>query len=313
MDTKLGRQLVLDELFDLTLYREMHTIVSPALRGTLDELISIETKHYAFWQRFFDMNFDRLDIVRRIKLEAILIGIRIFGDTGAHLMLEAIEIHGIRKYLSVWRQYRDTSLGEAVRGILEDEFRHEDMVVSEAIQKRIHPERIRDIFLGFNDGMVEILGAVAGFLAAFKDTNTVIAASITVATAGALSMAAGAYASTNSEREVERIDRDKQAFLGNPQAIDGNESPFISAAIVGISYLFGSLVSVLPISFGFTSLWGPILAASVITVLVSAFVSFLSGMNTSRRIIMNLAIIAAAVSITYTIGVIARSILGVSI
>lgn len=313
MNTKLGRQLVLDELFDLTLYRRMHAIVSPALQETLDELIAIETKHYVFWQRFFNTNTDKLDAIRRIKLESILFGIRLSGDTGAHLMLEAIEIHGIRKYLSVWNRYKDTPVGEALRGILEDEFRHEDMVVSEAIKKRIHPERIRDIFLGFNDGMVEILGAVVGFLAAFKDTNTVIAASVTVATAGALSMAAGAYASTNSEREVAQMDRDKESFLGNPQTDEKTENPFVSAAIVGVSYLFGSLVSVLPVSFGFTSILGPMIAAIVITILVSGFISFLSGMQTSRRILMNLAIIATAVSVTYAIGVLARHLWGINV
>ena len=309
----LGKKLVLDELFDLTLYRRMHGIVSPELKRTLDELISIETTHYAFWQKFFKMDLTELDMTRRIKLEAIVLGIRIFGDTGAHLMLEAIEIHGVRKYLDVWKIYKDTPVGEALRGILEDEFRHEDMVVSEAIKKRIHPERIRDIFLGFNDGMVEILGAVVGFLAAFKDTNTVIAASITVATAGALSMAAGAYASTNSEREVEQMDRDKNAFLGQADDLEEAGHPFASAVIVGVSYLFGSLVSVLPIAFGFTSVWSPIVAALIITVLVSGFISFLSGMRTSRRIALNLATIAIAVSITYIIGLIARSVWNITV
>ena len=92
---------------------------------------------------------------------------RIGRDTGIHLTLEAVEIYGIRKYLDVWEHYKDDPLREAVRRVLEDEFKHEDNIVSNAIKRKIHPARIRDIFLGFNDGLVEVLGAVSGFFAAF--------------------------------------------------------------------------------------------------------------------------------------------------
>lgn len=43
-----------------------------------------------------------------------------------HLVLEAIEIHGVRKYLTLWEAYQRDPLGAAVREVLEDEFRHED-------------------------------------------------------------------------------------------------------------------------------------------------------------------------------------------
>ena len=36
-------------------------------------------------------------------------------------------------------------------------------------ERRINPERVRNIFLGLNDGLVEILGAVTGFFGAFGD------------------------------------------------------------------------------------------------------------------------------------------------
>ncbi len=128
-DPRLGRQLVLDELFDLTLYQSLQRVAPAGLRAILDELIPIETRHYQFWQDFFGLKIATLDPSRRVKL-ALLVGLaRLLGAPGIHLILEAIEVYGVRKYLAVWRQYEGGPLGAAVRGILEDEFKHEDAVV----------------------------------------------------------------------------------------------------------------------------------------------------------------------------------------
>jgi hypothetical protein len=47
-DLRLGRRLVLDELFDLSLYRALHRIAPAPQRAILDQLIPIETRHHAF-------------------------------------------------------------------------------------------------------------------------------------------------------------------------------------------------------------------------------------------------------------------------
>jgi len=141
-DLQLGRQLVLDEIFDLSLYQELRRHASGELQRVLDELIPVETRHVAFWQRFFELeHVTRLDVFRSIKLTALLLTCRAFGDNASHLVLEALEVHGIRKYLRVWDRYKDGPLGEAVREILEDEFKHEDMVVSGETSRRIDPTR----------------------------------------------------------------------------------------------------------------------------------------------------------------------------
>jgi len=143
-DAALGRQLVLDELFDLTLYRALHRVAPADLRAVLEQLIPIETRHYGFWQEFFGLTIGRLDFPRRVKL-ALLLGLaRLLGAAGIHLVLEAIEVYGVRKYLAVWRQYEGGPLGEAVRGILEDEFRHEDAVVMADAERRLNPRDRRE-------------------------------------------------------------------------------------------------------------------------------------------------------------------------
>jgi VIT1/CCC1 family predicted Fe2+/Mn2+ transporter len=279
----------------------------------LGALIPVETRHFAFWKQFFGIDVQSLDWPRRLKLGFLVLVCRLFGERAIHLVLEAIEIHGIRKYLAVWEAYKDHPLGDAVRSILEDEFGHEDRVVSESIERRVDPETVRSVFLGFNDGLVEILGAVSGLFAAFHDASSILMASSTVAVAGSFSMAAGAYVAGSSEREVRRVEAGKQAFLGQTAEGVASGSSLRDALLVGVSYLLGALVPVLPVLLGARTVLVSLVAGAVVTVLVSTALSFLSGMNLRRRLITNVVILASAVAITYVIGLAARSLLGIAV
>ncbi len=306
----LARVLILDELLDLQLYRQLRTRAVGDLAGLLDELIVTEARHLKFWQTFYGMGLDTLDLKRRIKLRGLVFFCRIFGDAAAYLVLEAIEIYGIKKYLRVWKKYKDGPLGKAVRSVLEDELQHEDTIVSRAEARKIQPERIRNIFLGMNDGLVEMLGAVSGFFAAFQSVTIVIAASMMVAIAGALSMAAGAFAATSSQREVEDIESGKRAFVSGEITPQKGSSPLASAFVVGISYAFGALIPIMPVLLGARSVAVSFLVAGIIVVGVSYVLAFLSGMNIRRRIVLNVSIIILAVGVTYGIGVASKSVFG---
>jgi VIT1/CCC1 family predicted Fe2+/Mn2+ transporter len=313
IDGRLGEALVLDELFDLSLYTALRRVTRGDLGRTLDELIAIETRHFEFWQDFFGIRRARLDAGRRVKLAALTILCRVFGGLGVQFVLEAIEVYGVRKYLALWDAYRGGPLGEAVRGILEDELKHEDQVVSGLAERRVNPQRIRDIFLGLNDGLVEILGAVSGFFGAFGNPVTVLLAASTTAVAGALSMAAGAWVATSSEQEVARTERRRRQFLGEAAGAEGGDRPWVSALFVGASYFVGAVIPVLPVLLGATSALASVLAAAGVILLVSLVLAFLSGMSVKRRMGMNLVIIAAAVGITYAIGILIRTLWGIAV
>jgi VIT1/CCC1 family predicted Fe2+/Mn2+ transporter len=313
-DARLGRQLVLDEVFDLSLYRALRDIATGSLRGVLDELILVETRHVAFWQEFFGLKqVTSLDPARRLKLVTLLTTCRLFGPAAIHVVLEAIEVHGIRKYLRVWDRYKDDSLGSSVREILEDEFKHEDMLVSGEAERHINPEKVRNVFLGLNDGLVEILGAVSGFFAAFRSPTAVLAASFTVAVAGAMSMAAGAYIGAGSEAEVRATEDERRRFLGETVPDQSTESPLASALVVGVGYFAGAVVPVLPVLFGATGLLPTVITAGAMIVAVSAIVAFISGMAVRRRIVLNVIITGIAVVVTYAIGLLAKAVWGVAV
>lgn len=314
-DPALARALILDELFDLSLYKALRAI-SPDLqsRRVLDELIVVETQHLAFWQKFFDAPRATLDIGRRFKLRLCILICHLFGSTAVHLILEAIEIHGVRKYLSLWQVYKDQPLGHALKDILIDKFKHDDVLVTQLTARKINPEKIRNIFLGLNDGLVEILGAVSGFFGVFGDALTVLIAASTTAIAGAISMGAGAYAALNSEQEVKTTDFNKKQFLGETsESLDMEETPLASAFFVGGAYLVGALVPVLPVLFGATTALASVVTAGFVAAILTFILAFLSGMDVGRRITMNLGIIALAVGVTYVIGLAAKHLFGISV
>jgi VIT1/CCC1 family predicted Fe2+/Mn2+ transporter len=276
-------------------------------------MIPIERRHVKFWQDFFGLQLTSLGARRRIELALLVAVCRLFGAPAIHLVLEAIEVYGVRKYLAIWDTAVGTPLEPGLRGILRDEFEHEDAVVTGDDERRINPERVRNIFLGLNDGLVEIVGAVSGFFGAFGDPATVLIAGSTTAVAGAISMAAGAYVASSSESEVRDTELARQRFLGDPAgAQDAPASPFGSAWLVGVSYLAGALVPMLPIAVGAQSALPSVLGAGAVIVGVSMILAFLSGMNIRRRVLTNLGIIAAAAGLSYGIGIAAQRLFGIS-
>ena len=313
-DPRVAEGLILDELFDLRLYTTLRDVTTGSLQTMLGELVRIETTHVAFWQDFFKLERPRLDPGRRVKLAFVRVACRLFGARAVHLVLEAIEVYGIRKYLSLWETYKDTAFGDALRKVLQDELQHEDAVVTAMTQRKINPERIRNIFLGLNDGLVEIVGAVSGFFAAFGDPVMVLVAASTTAVAGSLSMAAGAYVASSSEHEVARTELGRRHFLGEDASPrDEPGRPLTSATLVGASYFAGALVPVLPVLFGARNALISILAAGALNFVVSLALAFLSGMEIRKRVVMNLVIVAAAVGVTYLIGLLAKTIWGIAV
>jgi len=309
----LARALVLDELLDLALYERLRDIATGHLRVVLDRMIPIERRHVKFWQDYFDLPITSLGALRRIKLALCVGACRLFGAPVIHLVLEAIEVYGVRKYLAIWDIAVGTPLEAGLRGILRDEFEHEDAVVTGDEERRINPERIRNIFLGLNDGLVEIVGAVSGFFGAFGDPATVLIAGSTTAVAGALSMAAGAFVASSSESEVRESELARRRFLGEAVASgDSAEPALLSAVLVGVSYLAGALVPMLPIALGAHSALPSVIGAGAVIIAVSTILAFLSGMKIRRRVLMNLGILAAAAAISYAIGIATQRVFGIS-
>lgn len=77
---------------------------------------------------------------------------------------------------------------------------------------------LRDVILGGQDGLVNVLGIVLGVAAASGDTRILIAASLSAAIAEAISMGAVAYTSTLAERDHyhKELQREKEEVEKHP-------------------------------------------------------------------------------------------------
>jgi VIT1/CCC1 family predicted Fe2+/Mn2+ transporter len=127
-------------------------------------------------------------------------------------------------------------------------------------------------------------------------------------------MAPGAYVAGSSEREMTRLEEERRAFLGEAAATGRPAArPLRSAVLVGVSYLLGAIVPVLPVALGAHSIAVPIVTGALATLVVSAILAFLSGMRLGRRLATNVAILGAAVAVTYVIGLAAKALWGISV
>ncbi|HSB43277.1 MAG TPA: hypothetical protein VLK28_15675 [Methylomirabilota bacterium] len=103
----------------------------------------------------------------------------------------------------------------------------------------------------------------------------------------------------------------RRRFLGEPEGTEeGGGTALAPGVRVGPSYVIGAVV---PVLFGARTLLPSLVVAGGVIVVVSAILALLSGMDVKRRILLNLAIIAAAVAISHLIGLVAQSTWGISV
>ena len=78
---------------------------------------------------------------------------------------------------------------------------------------------VRDVIFGANDGLVSILALVAGVYGAITESHPILIAGIAGAVAGAISMGAGAYLSSKSEKEVTEKESERKGIRkkGTPE------------------------------------------------------------------------------------------------
>jgi VIT1/CCC1 family predicted Fe2+/Mn2+ transporter len=101
--------------------------------------------------------------------------------------------------------------------------------------------------------------------------------------------------------------------MGETVTTEAAESALGAAAIVGIGYFIGSVVPILPVLFGARTVWPTVLTGGAMIIAVSTIVAFISGMNVRRRIALNVVITGLAVIVTYVLGLLTKTLLGVRI
>jgi len=215
---ELARKFYLDEYADSLLYAQLaKTERDEKIKAEFMRLSEIESKHAKFWHEFLakrNVKAPRKKVKRLTTLSVKLLR-KILGPGAVASLLEMGENSAVQKYFKFLTEYsRDMDENElkTLKEVILDELEHERFFREE--EKRFHVENTRDLVLGMNDGLVEILGAVTGLSAVYPNNPQLVGISgLIVGVAGALSMAIGTFVSVRSQRQVKESIRERMEVL----------------------------------------------------------------------------------------------------
>ena len=216
--THLALKFYLDEYADSVLYAQLSKWEKDEkIKSEFMRLSNIESKHARFWYEFLAKRNIRAPRkkVKRMTVFSVKLLRKLLGPGAIASLLEMGENSAIQKYFKFLTEYskemNEKEMEELKRLIL-DELEHEKFFREE--ERRFHVENTRDLVLGMNDGLVEILGAVTGLSAVYPNSPQLVGISgLIVGVAGALSMAIGTFISVRSQRQVNEAIRDRMEVL----------------------------------------------------------------------------------------------------
>jgi VIT1/CCC1 family predicted Fe2+/Mn2+ transporter len=152
------------------------------------------------------------------------------------------------------------------------------------------------IVLGLNDALVELTGALAGLTLALQNTKLIALTGLITGIAAALSMAASEYLSTKSE-ETEK-------------------HPVRASAYTGVAYVGTVLILILPylILENFYLCLGCTLVAAVLIIgFFNYYISVAKDVPFGRRFLEMTGVSLGVAALSFLIGFVIRSFLGVEI
>ncbi|CAD5244195.1 VIT1/CCC1 transporter family protein [Thermococcus camini] len=215
---ELARGFYKDEYADSVLYAQLARIEKDEeIRKEFLRLSNIESKHAKFWHDFIKRHGGEVPkpSVKRLTIFSVKLLRRLLGPGSVASLLEMGENSAIGKYFKYLTTYADRFNEDELREIKDvilDELEHEKFFYES--KERFHVENTRDLVLGMNDGLVEILGAVTGLSAVYPNNPQLVGISgLIVGVAGALSMAIGTFVSVRSQRQIKESIRERMEVL----------------------------------------------------------------------------------------------------
>lgn len=287
------------------------------LRKEFLRIHAIEARHADFWRRFLESRGVKPERVRVSRLSLALIKLlRRLSPALTSSLLEFNEMSAIIRYYDFHRSYELTE-GERkeLREIIVDEVEHEKFFSGK--KQLFRAENVRDMVLGINDGLVEILGVVTGLSAVYLSRPDLVGMSgLVVGVAGSLSMASGSFISVRSQRQVNETRRRLRTILRElkGETIDVeevSESEIKSAIYTGFSYLCGVALPVLPYFLTDTTAKAlplSLFLSALLLVVVGSLISLLSGISIRKKVLEMLIAGLGTAFLSYVFGTLISSL-----
>ncbi len=274
------------------------------LKPLLERLSDLEMKHSLMWKRIVRAS-DYKPLYRKnpLVIDSIALIRKIFG---LEMTIKIMEYGEMSKEVELDRDLKKLNLNKrelaAVKRIRGSEEKEEDPLKDKLLKYSEILNNIRSIILGMNDGLVEILGAVAGFAVALRVPSVIIVAGLITAIAGTLSMTGGSYLSIEYEKSLYKTKKSGSATS--------------AAFYTGVAYIIGSLFPLLPFILGLNGYYAiaiSVIITGIVLGIVSTIISIVSDTGIRRRIFRTLLISLGIVAVTITLGIYARAVLHINI
>ncbi len=280
------RRVQRSEITEYEIYRRLARRAGGKNAQVLEGIGRDERRHHDFWARLTGSR-ERPARLRVLLYTALA---RVFGLVFALKLMERGEDFAQREY----EQMRHIP---GVETIIHDEEAHERKLID-----MLHDEPLEyagSIVLGLNDALVELTGALAGLTLALGKGHIVAVAGLITGLAASLSMAASEYLSSKSELDEASI-----------------KSPLKAALYTGSAYVLAVLLLILPF-FLVPSVYAALGSTLVIAVLIIAvftfYISVARDLAFWPRFLEMSGISLGVALISFGIGWVVRSVLGIDI
>lgn len=250
----------------------------------LKHISSDELKHYDFWKGYTqeDVEPDRFKIWIYFSIS------RVFGITFGLKLMERGEGQAQVIYEEISKSV------PAAKDIARDEDEHERELIELIDEERL--EYIGAMVRGLNEALVELTGALSGLTLVFHNTRLIATAGLITGIAASLSVAGSEYIATKHE--------------------EGAQSPFKASVYTGLAGVVTALFLVFPYLL-FTSLYlslGLMIFNAIIAIVIFTYYVSVARDIPFRDRFLEMALISLGIAaLTFGIGFLMRTFLGVEV
>jgi VIT1/CCC1 family predicted Fe2+/Mn2+ transporter len=274
-----------NEITEFHIYNKLASYVKcEENKKVLEKIAKDEYRHYNVWKKYTDKNVKP----SRIKIWFYVLISRLLGLSFGLKLMERGEENAQESYNNIGLK------AEEIDEIIKDEKDHENRVLGMLNEDFL--QYTSSIILGLNDALVELTGALAGFTLALKNTKLIALVGLVTGIAASMSMASSEYLSTKSE--------------------NGDKNPVKAAIYTGVAYIITVLILIAPYFFitnYITSLMVTLVAAILIILIFNYYISVAKELPFLKHF-LEMAIISLGIAtISFFIGHLLRTFLGVDI
>jgi len=243
-----------------------------------------ELRHYNFWNTITKSNVKP----NKLKIYFYYFISIIFGLTFGIKLMEKGEEEAQDKYEELIEQF------EGAKEIIDDEEEHENKLLDMLEEERLN--YVGSIVLGLNDALVELTGSLAGWSFAMQNNRLIAITGLIMGIAASLSMGASEYLAKKSDEKEEHALKSSMYTT--------------SAYIITVILL---IMPYLILKSYITSLSFTIIIAILVILVFNFYISVAKDLNFKKRFFEMAGISLGVAVLSFLIGILVRTFLGVDI